>query len=385
MMPFVLLAAALGVLAAALVTRSLWWRTGKRAAGGESDAVAPTPPSIGLAAALAVFVFGVAGGGYVWLGAPGLLDAGPGSGAVAAAGGDADAASRAQATEQIAAMVEQLAERLKTRPDDAQGWQMLARAYAALGRHPQAVEAFRKATQLRPDDATLLADFAFALVMANNRSFDGEPAQLVERALKVDPKNTRALALAGSAAFSRKDYPAAVRYWERLAKVEPADSPFAEQIRNSIAQARQMAGMPAAANSVADGAAATTAATAPAAASAAAGAQVSGTVSLAQQLKGRVDPDDTVFVYARAVDGPRMPLAIIRKRVRDLPFQFTLDDSMAMSPAAKLSGVSSVVVGARISKSGNAMPQSGDLQGLAPAVAVGASGLQVEINGEVTR
>ena len=92
-----------------------------------------------------------------------------------------------------------------------------------------------------------------------------------------------------------------------------------------------------------------------------------------------------MFVYARAVDGPRMPLAIIRKRVRDLPFQFTLDDSMAMSPAAKLSGVSSVVVGARISKSGNAMPQSGDLQGLAPAVAVGASGLQVEINGEVTR
>ncbi|HEV7912702.1 MAG TPA: c-type cytochrome biogenesis protein CcmI, partial [Albitalea sp.] len=333
------------------------------------------PRSAALAAALALFVFGVAGAGYAWLGAPGRLDLGPGSGAAAAA---ADAASQAKAAEQVSALVDQLAERLKTRPDDAQGWQMLARAQGALGRQAEAAEAFRKAARLKPDDATLLADFAFALAMANNRSFDGEPQQLIDRALKADPTNTRALALSGSAAFTRKDYRAAVKHWERLAQLEPADSPFAEQIRNSIAQAREMAGLPAAAAPSTDVAtAATPAASGP--------AQVSGSVSLAPQLQQRVAPDDTVFVYARGVDGQRVPLAILRKRVRDLPFQFTLDDSMAMSPAAKLSGVAGVVVGARISKSGNAMPQSGDLQGMAPPVAVGTRGLQIEIDREITR
>jgi cytochrome c-type biogenesis protein CcmH len=184
------------------------------------------------------------------------------------------------------------------------------------------------------------------------------------------------LALAGTAAFERKDYKGAVHYWEDLAKVEPAGTPFAEQIRDSIAQARQMAGMPVAAD-VPDSAKSSTPATGQ--------AQITGTVTLAESLKGRVSPDDTVFIFARPVEGSRMPLAIIRKQVKDLPFRFTLDDSMAMSPAAKLSGAASVAVGARISKSGNAMPQSGDLQGLIPSVPVGTTGLKVEINAEVSR
>jgi len=114
-------------------------------------------------------------------------------------------------------------------------------------------------------------------------------------------------------------------------------------------------------------------------------AQVAGTVTLAHGLATRVSPDDTVFIFARAVEGQRMPLAIVRKQVKDLPFKFTLDDSMSMSPEAKLSGFARVVVGARISKSGNAMPQPGDLQGVTPAVAVGANELRIEINQEVTR
>jgi cytochrome c-type biogenesis protein CcmH len=374
MTPFVSLAIALGVLAAAWLTRPLWW-----------PVAANAKPSAGLAAALAIFVFGIAGAGYFAIGSPGHLGAGPGvATAPSAATGTQEDAERAQALQQIASMVDQLAERLKTRPDDAEGWQMLARSYAAIGKHPQAVDAFRKAAQLRPDDPALLADFAFAVAMTNGRNFAGEPTQLVERALKIDPKNPKALALAGTVAFDRKDYPGAVQYWERLALVETGDGQFAEQIRASIAQARQLAGMPAAATPVAGGAPAAPAAAAPAAVTSPS-AKVSGTVSLSQLFNGRVAPDDTVFVFARAAEGNRMPLAIVRKQVKDLPLQFTLDDSMAMSPAAKLSSASSVIVGARISKSGNAMPQGGDLQGLAPAVTVGASGIKVEINQEVAR
>jgi cytochrome c-type biogenesis protein CcmH len=369
MIPFVALGALLCVLAAAWLTRPLW-----------RPADAQRKPSTGLAAVLAVFVFVVSGAGYVALGSPEHLLGHPaGAAAPSAAAGAEESAERAQAIQQIATMVDQLAERLKTRPDDAEGWQMLARSYAAIGKHQLAVDAYGKAARLRPDDAALLADFAYAVAITNGRSFAGEPTQLVERALKIDPKNPKALALAGTVAFDRKDYAGAVQFWERLALVESSDGQYAEQIRASIAQARQLAGMPPASAGAASPSAAT-----PAAAGTPS-AKLSGTVSLGPSFKNRVAPDDTVFVFARAADGNRMPLAIVRKQVKDLPLQFTLDDSMAMSPAAKLSSASSVIVGARISKSGNAMPQAGDLQGLAPAVALGASGIKVEINEVVAR
>jgi cytochrome c-type biogenesis protein CcmH len=108
-------------------------------------------------------------------------------------------------------------------------------------------------------------------------------------------------------------------------------------------------------------------------------ASVSGSVTLAKSLADKAKPDDTVYVFARAAEGSRVPLAILRKQVKDLPLQFTLDDSMAMSPAAKLSGAPKVIVGARISKSGGALAQPGDLQGLSAPVAVGSSGLAIEI------
>jgi cytochrome c-type biogenesis protein CcmH len=376
---FVLVAAALCVLAAALLTRSLWWRGGAASKPLEDEpAVAAPGSSAGLIGVLAVFVFVMAGGGYAVLGAPDRLVLGPESSAKADASPDAQppmsAASRAEAMAKINVLVDKLLTHLKEQPDDADGWQMLARTYAAMGKQADANQAFNTAEKLRPNDATLLSDHAVAVALSNNRKLEGEPTQLIERALKADPKHPKALALAGTAAFERKDYKGAVRYWEDLAKVEPADSPFAEQIRASIAEARQMASMPAAADA------------APKAAAAAAGpAQITGIVTLAENLKGRVSPDDTVFVFARPVEGSRMPLAIIRKQVKDLPFQFTLDDSSAMSPASKLSTAASVAVGARVSKSGNAMPQNGDLQGLMPSVQVGTNALKVEINAEVSR
>ena len=164
------------------------------------------------------------------------------------------------------------------------------------------------------------------------------------------------------------DYKKAVQLWETLAQVEPPDGPFAAQVRDGIAEARQLAGLPPAAAST------------PAPAAGPQGATLSGTVTLAPELAGRASPGDVLFVFARAVDGPRMPVAIVRKSVKDLPLAFTLDDSMAMSPENSLSSAKRVILGARISRSGNAVPRDGDLQGATPAVEVGASGVRLEID-----
>src|SRR5258706_2249444 len=260
---FVLVATALCLLDAVLLTRTLWWR--RRASADAAiaaavavdvDAAAPvvagTPtapsPSHAFAGVLALFVFRVAGGGYAWLGSPDRLGLGPQSSAEAAAWRDgdspADAAARAEAMVKINAMLDKLVAHLKEKPDDADGWQLLARTYSAMGQQPQAPDAFKSAEKLRPNDATLLADYAVALAVANNRDLEGAPMQLVERALKADPKHPKSLALAGTAAFGRKDYKGAVKYWEALAKVEPADSPISEQIRTSIVEARQLARLP---------------------------------------------------------------------------------------------------------------------------------------------
>jgi cytochrome c-type biogenesis protein CcmH len=251
---------------------------------------------------------------------------------------------------------------------------MLARSYSVLGRHADALKAYEKASNLRKDDPTLLADFADSLAVNNNSNLEGEPMKLVDRALHLDPKNLKALYLAGTYAFNKKDYPSAITFWEKLIQVGPPGNVFANQVEPAIAEARNLAGMPAAAKPL-DAAPKAGAAT-PAAA---ANATVSGTVTLSAALAKQAQPEDTVFVFARAAEGSRMPLAIMRKQVKDLPITFTLNDSMAMSPATALSTASKVIVGARVSKSGNAMPQPGDLSGQSAPVSVGAAGLKIEI------
>jgi cytochrome c-type biogenesis protein CcmH len=342
-------------------------------AGGEVSASG----SRRLALALAVFMLLVTAGGYWFVGSPRHLDLAPGQVTASAAPPQADATDTPTAPHeltpaQIEEMVDQLAERLKSHPDDAQGWTMLARSRVALGQHDKALDAFAHAERLQPKNADLLADYADALAMAHGRSLEGAPSELLQRALAIDPHHAKALALDGTAAFDRKDYKQAVRDWETLERVAPADSPLAQQVRDGIAEARQLGGMPPAAAS------ATTFTLGPAQHPLA--ATLSGTVTLASALSGRASPDDVLFVFARAVDGPRMPVAIVRKRVADLPFTFTLDDSMAMAPEANLSSVRRVIVGARISHSGSAMPQAGDLQGTTPAVDVGTSGLTLVID-----
>ena len=278
-------------------------------------------------------------------------------------------------TEQVAAMVETLAKRMAERPDDPVGWALLANAYSALQRFPEASRAYARAIALSPDNAQLLADHADVLAMMQGRSADGEPTRLVEQALQIDPNNLKALALAGSGAFERKDFAKAVAYWSKARQLAPPESEFAVNLDRSLAKARKAAPNVAPAAATGANATALRAASTPSAMSA-----VAGRVSLAPALAARAAPTDTVFIFARAAEGPRMPLAILKRQVSELPVSFTLDDSMAMAPEMKLSKFGAVVVGARISKSGQAMPMAGDLTGQSAPVKAGTRSIELVID-----
>jgi len=339
------------------------------AAGG------PTRPSPRLLAGLGLFALALTVAGYAWLGNPAGWSQTPGARPVQAEA-PADGAAHAMEAKQFEAMAERLAERLKSRPDDAEGWTMLSRSYAVLGQFDKAVTAYQRVVKLRPDDAQVHADYADALAMANGRKLDGEPERLLKRALELDPDNAKALSLAGTLAFDRGDAATAARHWERaLQRIEPG-SELAQQLQGALADARQRAGLPA---KLAEAPAQARAEAAVPAQPAAVGAALRVRVSLAPELAAKAAPDDTLFVFARASQGPKAPLAIQRRQVKDLPLELTLDDSMAMNPALKLSSVEQVVVGARISKSGNAMPQPGDMQALSPALKVGGAAVELQI------
>lgn len=277
---------------------------------------------------------------YLAVGSPAALTGAPAPGAVTA--------------EQIEVMVARLAARLRENPDDAVGWKMLGRSYAVLGRFGEAIDAYSKAVLRSPRDAQLLADFADALGMARGQSLQGEPEKLVLRALEIEPQNFKALALAGTAAFERGAFAAAADYWQRMLLLVPPDSQDAEAIRANVAEARTRAAAPP--------------------------AKLRGSVRIAPALMAKVGAGDTLYIYARAVDGPAMPLAILRRKAGELPLEFALDDSMAMAPGMALSSFARIVVTARISPSGQAKPQAGDLQGASMPVANDARGVEVVID-----
>lgn len=266
--------------------------------------------------------------------------------------------------QQVEAMITQLSSRLERAPEDGNGWALLARSYFVMQRFPESAAAYERAAALVVDDADLLADYADALAVSQGRRVDDKVYAILQRALKLDPTQWKALAMAGSAAVERKEYGKAIEHWEQLRSRAPAGSEFGRMIEANIAEARELAG-----NS-----------TAPKGQAASAQAGVGGTVSLSPALAARADPSDTVFVFARAAQGPRQPLAIIRRQVKDLPLRFSLDDTQAMAPQMKLSSYPEVVVSARVSKSAQAMPQSGDLQGASGTVKLGAADVAVVID-----
>lgn len=342
--------------------------------------ITPAKPGRGRWApvALAVLIPVAAVGLYLKIGAPEAIPSQAAAPQATATSANPEGGSpHSTSFDTIRAMTEKLAAHLKDNPDDGTGWAMLGRSYNVLGRFAEASDAYARAEKLLPPDAQLMADHADALAMSQGQKLDGEPLVLLQRALNVDPANFKALALMGTAAFDRKDYKGAVAYWEKVVKTAPADSEFTQSLQTSLEEARALAEgrtpiaalpniMPAAPE-----------AAAPAASN---GGQVSGQVKLAPALASKVSPGDTLFIFARAEKGPRMPLAILSLKASELPYRFSLDDSNSMAPGMKLSAFPSVMVVARISKSGNASAQSGDLEGNVGPVSPGTQNIQISID-----
>jgi len=282
-----------------------------------------------------------------------------------------------QTSEGLDALSERLKKKLEQNPNDGVGWALLARSYVEIGRHADAVPMYEKAMKLIPDDPKLLVDYADALGMLHGRKLAGKPELLIQQALKIDPNHVKALMLAGTVSFDRKEFGQAAHYWERASAnlSTDAEGEVRRELLSSIAEAKGLAGGKSPMVKPVGGAATSTMPGGQAAA-------ISGTVSLAPSLAGKGAPTDTLFVFARAMNGPPMPVSIVRATKQDLPFAFRLDDSTSPMPSRKLSDAGTVVIVARLSKSGQAMPQSGDLEGMSQPVQSGANKITVVIDRE---
>ncbi len=288
---------------------------------------------------------------YMRIGDPGALAIGTTA--------SSSAEHHADTPDSMNAAVTRLVARLRREPNDAPGWAMLARSYAAPERPADAVAAYRHALALNPRDPDLLADFADALASANGSDLSGEPSRNIEAALAIAPDHPKVLALAASAALDRRDFALTTRYWQRLSEVPGIDPGIAQQARRNIDETR---------------------------ASSSAGAKrtVVANVSLDPAFDARVHASDAVFVYALGDDGGRMPLAVKRLRADQLPARVKLDDSMSMTPERSLSNVERFRIVARVSATGTAQPSSGDLSGTSGIIARDGSSVDVVIR-EIVR
>ena len=330
-----------------------------------------------VALALAIIVPTVSGLFYWEFGNP-LAMTQPDAASLSAQGSSEDAHPSSDAA--LDALIERLKQKMEQNPNDGVGWALLARSYMGMGRHAEAALAYEKAVKLIPDDAQLLADYADALGVLHGRKLEGKPEVLIQQALKIDPRNVKALMLAGTVAFNRKNYARAAKDWEQARANLPADvdPEMTQQLTAAIAEAQSQLG---------GGQETVSAYTEPAAPAQPAGQTgqpraIRGTVTVAPGLAGKGSATDTLFVFAREMNGPPMPVAIVRATKKDLPFTFQLDDSTSPMPSRKLSGAGTVVIVARLSKSGQAMPQSGDLEGTSQPVKSGVDGITVVIDRE---
>jgi cytochrome c-type biogenesis protein CcmH len=268
------------------------------------------------------------------------------------------AASATETRSAPAASVAELEQRVKTNPRDVQGWLALADLHRAEHDNLAARDALAKVVALKGMTAQSWADYADVLASLAGGSLTGAAGSAIDSALAADPSNTKALWLKASQAHEQRHFTDALTWWKRLRSALPADSPDARIIDGNIAEDTSLAGL-----------APVSAGAAGAAAPAAAGAaEVSGTVSIDSRLVARVQRDATLFIYAKAADSPGPPLAVLRTTAAAWPVSFHLDDSMAMIPSRRLSQFDKVVVEARISRSGQATPSSGDLYVTSPVL-----------------
>jgi cytochrome c-type biogenesis protein CcmH len=306
---------------------------------------------------------------YIWLGAPEAFSPMP------PAAVSAEAATEQTAPPNLDQIVENLASKLQADPNNLEGWVLLGRTHRSMGNLDAALSAFDRALKLNPDDELILAR-AEVLAAKNQGRFDGEPWRVIREVLQRDPQNYGALLLAGSASYADNRYADALEFWQRARLQLSADHPDVPNLIEAMSTVQAKLKNPASPSAAP---AAQGAPSAPASGGAASALNVSGQVRLSAALKSQTSPTDVVFVYAVPANGERMPLALLKTTVAQLPLNFTLDDSSAMLPDRKLSGASQVLVKARISKSGNAIPQSGDWEGSLGPVKVGSSGLNLEI------
>lgn len=339
--------------------RELETRLAEDALAPDAEAHAPRAEGRKLGYVLAVLLPVAAFGLYFWLGNPTSLMA------IA----EASHAEKTPGAHDLGEMLKKIETHVRANPDDGKAWAMLAKTYAALDRWDDAAKAYGRAVKLLPKEAAVLSGYAEALAIVNNRNLEGEPIAWVEKALEIDPNDVKALELSAIHAFQQKNFAQAAYYFKRLYKLLPPDSPYAEDILSAQKEAMRRA---------------TGGGTAPepqAPAASPAHARISGTVDIAPALKAKLSGTERVFLFARPGEsGP--PVAALRTTADQLPLAFELNDAMAMIPGNSLAQYQHVVLTARVSKSGNPVPQPGDLEGSVADVKVGATGVKVLIDRE---
>ena len=268
-------------------------------------------------------------------------------------------AEKPMTQEGVEKMVAEFATKMEKDPTNLQGWVMLARSYRILGRNEDAAKAYERAGNFIDSDPQLLADYADVLASNANGSFAGKPLKLINQALKLDPNNLMALWLSGTASYAGGNYKAAVQTWEKLAQQLPPGTEDARSIEASIADARAKGGLSAKASLNTKG--------------------ISGKIEISADLKSKVKSGDIVMVIARK-PGERMPVAVLKTSVSEFPMNFSLTDALAMNPSAPLSQLSEASIEVRISKTGMAKPEVGDLISAAQIVKVGANNIRLVID-----
>lgn len=277
--------------------------------------------------------------------------------------------------------IEELKQHLEEDPSNVQGWYLLARTSAAVGRFDESVDAYKRLNELVPGDADLMADMADIMAAANGRVITPDVEKILLDALEIDPKQWKALALLAIQSWDRQQYMKAAEYWTKLLEVVPPDFPDIDQIKANIAEAKRLAGVNDSISESSPEAGRGAAVERVPTQAAAPVRKISGVVRVADSLKDKVGAKDVVFIYARPIDS-KMPVVLTKVKGADLPFEFTLDDSMGIAMGGEtLDQLEVVVVGARISRTGNIMPQSGDLEGeLEKTVKVGSEDVEVVIS-----
>ena len=259
------------------------------------------------------------------------------------------------ASQEIEKMLAVVEKEIKENPDDVEGRIALAQVYVELERYSDAATVYLELNKLRPDDPDVLVNYAEALARSHGNRLTGKPTELLNAALKIEPKHGRALWLAGFAEQQAENKEGALSHWRHLLAGMEEGSEVFQHLENLISELESGTPTPEVVTSNQ---------------SAAVQQSIQVKVTLSPEFLNKVDPNTTLFIYARASEGPPMPLAVHKGLAKDLPITVTLDDSMAMMPQMSLSSFPKVIVGARLSSNGQPQGQSGDYEGYSDAIEV---------------